>query len=134
MATQEQYIKDFEANMKKHADKIAKIDSQLKSYKANNKDRVLAGRAELKEKFKQADAIFKKLKSSSQENFGEIKESAGETLDSLTEAFQDFSGLLTMDQVYHAKDEITAYGSDKIIQVEDYIKHNPLAAAGWHLA
>lgn len=131
MSTQEQYIKSFEQKMKKYTDKIAKIDSQLKSYKANNKAKLLSGREELKEKFKEGEAIYKKLKSSTKANFEEIKESAADTLDSLSDAFQEFSHLMTMDQLHYVKDEIAAYGTDKVIQAEDYIKRHPLEAAGW---
>lgn len=133
MANKEKYIKDFESNMKKYGTKLSKIDSQIKASKAHNKARLLEEREELKQKIKHADAILKKLKSSSKENFEEIKESATETLASLTEAFHDFSKLLTKDELqghfHHAKDEIAAYGGDKVTKVEDYIKQKPITAA-----
>ena len=133
MANKEKYIKDFESNVKKYDAKLSKIESQIKSSKARNKAHLLAEREELKQKIKQADAILKKLKSSSKENFEEIKESAAETLGSLTEAFHDFSKLLTKDQLqghlHHAKDEITTYGGDKATKVGNYIKQKPITAA-----
>ncbi len=133
MANKEKYIKDFESSVKKYNAKLSKIESQIKASKEHNKAHLLAEREELKQKIKQADAILKKLNSSSKENFEEIKESAAETLGSLSEAFHDFSKLLTKDELkghlHHAKDEITAYGGDKATKVGNYIKQKPLTAA-----
>lgn len=129
MEKNEKYIKSLESSMKKYQEKIASIDSLLKEYKAHNKEHLMAGRDDIKEKLKKAEDIFKKLKSSSKENYDEIKSSSLDAVDALKEAFHDFSGLLTLDQLYYAKDEIAEYGCRKVNQVEDYIKQKPLASA-----
>lgn len=131
MENKEKYIKNLESNMKRYQEKIASIDSLLKGYKAHNKDHLMAGRDDFKKKLKKAEDIYKKLKSSSKENYDEIKSASLDAFDALKEASHDFSGLLTIDQLYHAKDEITEYGCEKVNQVENYIKQKPLTCAAW---
>ncbi len=131
MASKEKVIQSLEKNMKKYKNKVTSIDSLLKDYKAHNKEHLMEEREDLKEKLKEAEAIFKKLKSSSQENFEEIKASTTEAFTNLKEALHDFSNLLTIDQLYHARDEVVEYGSEKVTQVENYIKQKPLSSAAW---
>lgn len=127
----EKYVKTLETSMGKYKNKLEKIDEALKNYKAHNKDHLLAERNNLKEKYKQAEDIYEKLKNSTKENFKEIKESSAEIFDALKDAFHDYSSLLTMDQLYHVKDEVVEYGSEKMTEVEDYIKQKPLVCAAW---
>src|ERR1700722_845342 len=125
MGNKEKYIKSLESNMEKYTHKISQLDSKLKDYKAHNKAQLDSERKDLLKKFEHAEAIFAKLKSSSQENFEEIKDSAKEIFEALEDAFQDFSNLLTMDQIYHIKDEVAAYGSERIEDVTACIKKKP---------
>lgn len=129
MNKKDKYIKDLQIKMKKYKHKILEIDAQMKQKRFRDKPDLLSESKSLKEKFKQAEHIFKKLSSASQENFEEIKESSVEIFDALKEAFRDFSSLLTMDQVYHTKDDIVEYGNEKVAEVEKYIKKKPLVSA-----
>lgn len=129
METREKYIKALEAKMKKYKNKISDVDSLLKNSKFHNKPHLVTESKTLKEKFKQAEDIFQQLKSSSKENFEEIKDSTAEIFDALKDALSDFSHFLTMDQIYHAKDEIAEYGCEKISEAEEYIKKKPLICA-----
>jgi len=128
MQKKEKYLKDLESTLKKYKIKISEIDGLLKKKKIHNKDHLVKG---VKEKYKQAEGIFQKLKSSSQDNFEEIKESSVEIFESLKEAFNEFIHLITMDDLSHAKDDITAYGSEKVCEVGDYIKKKPYICAAW---
>jgi ElaB/YqjD/DUF883 family membrane-anchored ribosome-binding protein len=126
MESKEKYIKNLESTMEKYTNKFSQLDSKLKNYKAHNKEQLAAERKDLLKKFEQAEAIFAKLKDSSQENFEEIKASAAEIFESVQDAFQDFSNSLTMDQVYHVKDKVAEYGSERVEDVEEYIQKKPL--------
>jgi ElaB/YqjD/DUF883 family membrane-anchored ribosome-binding protein len=126
MVNKEKYIKDLESTLEKYANKYSELDSKLKNYKAHDKKQLEVERKDLTKKLEQAEAIFTKLKAASQENFEEIKDSAGEIFEALGDAFQDFSNLLTMDQIYHVKDEVAAYGCERVEDVEGYIKKKPL--------
>ena len=129
MASKEKFIKNIESKMKKYKNKVLEIDGVLKKGQFHDKEHLLSENKSLKETLKQAENIFQKLKSSSAENFEEIKESASDIFDSLKEALGDFSHLLTMDQLYHAKDDIVEYGCEKVSDVEEYIKKKPLTCA-----
>lgn len=131
MERKNKYIKELEEKMKKYKNKISEIDAQMKQRNFRDKPHLLSGNKSLKEKYKQAEYIFKKLSSASQENFEEIMDSSVEIFDSLKEALSEFSSLLTMDPVYYAKDEIVDYGNEKIKEIENCIKKKPLACAAW---
>ncbi|MBA3813506.1 MAG: hypothetical protein H0X26_03305 [Alphaproteobacteria bacterium] len=128
MENKEKYLNGLQSHMKKYANKVSQLDSKLKNYKAHNKEQLSAERKELAKKFEKAEAIYTKLKAASQENFEEIKNSAEEIFETFQEAFQDFSNSLTMDQIYRMKDDVAAYGSDKVEDIEGYIKKRPLAS------
>jgi ElaB/YqjD/DUF883 family membrane-anchored ribosome-binding protein len=108
MVNKEKYIKDLESTLEKYANKYSELDSKLKNYKAHDKKQLEVERKDLTKKLE------------------EIKDSAGEIFEALGDAFQDFSNLLTMDQIYHVKDEVAAYGCERVEDVEGYIKKKPL--------
>jgi ElaB/YqjD/DUF883 family membrane-anchored ribosome-binding protein len=130
MDNKEKYTKKAKSNIDNYKNKMADLDKIMKSYKPHNKAHLESASQNLKEKYKEAEAIYKKLQSSSQENFEDIKESSAQIFDALKEAFSDFSHLLTIDQLYHTKDEIVDYGNEKVSDVQEYIKKNPLTCAG----
>lgn len=131
MQTKEKYLKDLESKMKVYKNKILEIDGLLKKSKFHNKSHLVLGNKALKDKFKQAENIFHKLKSSSKENFEEIRDSTSDIFESLKQALNDFTHLISMDEIYHAKDDIIDYGSEKISEVEDYMKKKPITCAAW---
>ena len=47
----------------------------------------------------------------------------------IKEGFREFSTLLTMEQLWRAKDEITDYGQEKIDELQECIKKRPLLTA-----
>lgn len=129
MRKKEKYIESIENKIEKYKDKLSDVDKLMKSYKSNNKAQLEKERQNLKEKYKEAEAIFKKLKSSSQANFEDIKESSIYIFEDLKEAFEDFSDLLTLEKLYHVKDEVLDYGNEKVSEVQEYIKKKPLTCA-----
>ncbi len=133
MDKKDKYIKKIESNLKKYKDKISKIDSIMTDYKSSDRKHLLSESKNIKEKLKSAEGLFEKLKNSSQQNYEEIKESSSEVFDAVNDAFGEFSTLLTMDQLNHVKEDIVDYGHDKIFQIEDCIKKNPLTCAAYAL-
>lgn len=129
MTKKEKYIEDIGNKIEKYKDKLSDVDKLMKSYKAHNKVQLEKERQNLKEKYREAEAIFKKLKSSSQTNFEDIKESSTHIFEALKEAFDDFSDLLTLERLYHVKEEVVDYGNEKVSEVQEYIKKKPLTCA-----
>ena len=52
----------------------------------------------------------------------------------LKEGLGQFSHLLTMDKIIHAKDEVAEYGMEKVSEAEEYVKKNPFTSAAIALA
>lgn len=111
--------------------KINFLDELLESYKSNSKPKFLAQRNTLKDKFDQAEQMFKEITSFSEENVEKIKENAGEIFDNLKEAFHEFSSFLTMEQLSRTKDEIVNFSNEKLDEVQNFIKEHPLNVAAW---
>lgn len=122
----DKYIKKLESNMGKYTDKLSKLDAKLKTYKAHNKEQVMAERKILLKNLKAAEVIFTKLKGSSLENFEEIKKAAADSFEVLQDSFEDFADLLTMDRIHHMKDEAAAYAAGKVEDIEDCVHKKPL--------
>ncbi|MBS0271835.1 MAG: DUF883 family protein [Proteobacteria bacterium] len=114
-----------------YKEKISKIDDLLKKYKLNNRDQLLLQRDSLKDKLDQGEKMLKKVKSSSEENYEQIKESALEVFDNVKEAFHDFSNVLSLEHLNHAKDEIVDYSNEKLDEMHTLIKKHPLTMAAW---
>ncbi|OJW49150.1 MAG: hypothetical protein BGO67_11360 [Alphaproteobacteria bacterium 41-28] len=133
MDKKEKFIKKTESTLEKYKDKISKIDVLLANYKSADKAQLVSESKKIKENLKKADVAFKKLQSSSQDTFEEIKEYSLEIFDKLNDSFDEFSTHLTIDQLHHYKDEIANYSCDKMNQAQDYIKKNPLTCAAYAL-
>jgi len=133
MANKEEYIKELESNMDKYKNKISKIDSLLKNYKSDDKNNLVTESDNLKLKLQQAEQSLKKLKSATADTYETLKESSEEMWGSIKEAFHEFSSLLSMEQLIRTKDEIADYGSERIEDVQEYIKKRPLMTAAWAL-
>lgn len=131
MTKKEEYIKKIEESMKKYKDKISKIDSALENYKADNKSDLLAQSENLKEKFEQGEQMLKEIRSATEEKYETIQEKAAEVFESVKEAFNEFSNFLTMEQLSRTKDEIMDLGSEKLEEVQSFIKNHPLTMAAW---
>ncbi len=120
------YIKEMESHMEKYKDKISKIESFLNDYKSDDKAHLVAENNSLKDKLKKGEDILKKLKSSTEENYEEIREVFAKSFEAIKEGFREFSTLLTMEQLWRAKDEVAEYGQEKIDELQDYIKKHPI--------
>lgn len=131
MSNKKDYIKTLETTIDKYKNKISKIDTFLENYKSDNKEHLLAERDNLKEKFAQGEKMLQKIQASSEDTYESIKEASSEIFESVKEAFQEFSHLITMEQLVRAKDEIVEYGHEKADELQDYIKNRPLATAAW---
>ena len=123
------YIQEMDSNMKKYKDKISKIENFLSEYSAGDKAHLVSENNSLKEAFEKGEDIFKKLKSSTEENYEEIHEAFAKAFEGIKEGFREFSTLLTMEQLWRAKDEITDYGQEKIDELQECIKKRPLLTA-----
>ncbi|MBY0293261.1 MAG: hypothetical protein K2W92_08260 [Alphaproteobacteria bacterium] len=123
------YIQDMESNMEKYKNKLSKIDNFLNEYNAQDNNHLISENKSLKDTFKKGEEIFKKLKSSTEENYEEIHEAFAKSFEAIKEGFREFSTLLTMEQLYRTKDEIVDYGQEKIDEVEEYIKKHPALTA-----
>ena len=133
MDKKDKFIKKTESTLEKYKDKIEKIDTLLANYKSTDKALLVTESKKIKENLKKADVAFKKLQSSSQDTFEEIKEYSLEIFDKLNDSFDEFSTHFTVDQLHHYKDEIANYGSEKISQAQSYIKKNPFTCAAYAL-
>jgi ElaB/YqjD/DUF883 family membrane-anchored ribosome-binding protein len=133
MTKNEKFLKRIESSLESYKDKISKIDEVLANYKSPDKAHLVSESKKVKEALKKADIAVKKLQSSSQDTFDEIKDYALDIFDTLNESFNELSSYLTIDQLGHYKDEITTYGCDKMNEVQDYIKKNPLTCAAYAL-
>lgn len=133
MTKNEKFLKRIESSLERYKDKISKIDELLATYKSPDKAHLVSESKKIKETLKKADIAVKKLQSSSQDTFDEIKDYSLEIFDTLNESFNELSSYLTIDQLSHYKDEITNYGCDKMNEVQDYIKKNPLTCAAYAL-
>ena len=119
------YLTEVESNLKKYKGDITKLNNIVKKYNAPNKKKVLAKDKVIKEKFKEAEAIYKKLKSSSQGNFGTIQEASSKIFSSLSENVDDFTHLVSMKDLTHLTENITDYSSERLSEMDDYIRKNP---------
>lgn len=133
MDKKEKFIKKTESTLEKYKNKISKIDTLLANYKSADKAQLVSESKKIKENLKKADVAFKKLQSSSQDTFEEIKEYSLDILEKLDDSFDEFSTHFTIDQLHHYKDEIANYGCEKMNQAQDYIKKNPLTCAAYAL-
>lgn len=134
------YIQDMGSTIEKYKAKILKIERFLNDYTSEDKAHLLSENKLLQEKVKKGEDIFNKLKSSTEENYEEIREAFGKSLEAIKEGFREFSTLLTMEQLWRAKDEIKDYGYEKIDEIKeygyekiddlhDYIKKRPILTA-----
>lgn len=123
------YIQEMESHMEKYKNKISKLEKFLNDYKSEDKAHLVSETNSLKDKLKKGEAILKKLQSSTEENYEEIREGFVKSFDAIKEGFREFSTLLTMEQLWHAKDEVTEYGQEKIDELQDYIKKRPVLIA-----
>jgi len=129
MKTKEDYIEQIQKNIDKYKDKISKTDKLLENYHSNNKSELLDHRKNLKNKFEKAEGMLEKIKFAGEKEYEQIKEEASEVFDGIKEAFHEFSSFLTIEQLYHAKDEIIDYGNEKLDEAQELLKQHPLAAA-----
>ena len=83
----------------------------------------------MKDTFKTGEEVFKKLKSSTEENYEEVHEAFTKSFEVIKEGFLEFSSFLTMEQLYRTKDEIADYNQEKIDEVEEYIRKHPALTA-----
>lgn len=83
----------------------------------------------MKYTYKTGEEIFKKLKSSTEENYEEVHEAFTKSFEAIKESFHEFSSLLTMEQLYRTKDEIADFSQEKIDEVEEYIRKYPALTA-----
>lgn len=126
MDEREKYLNDVEANLKKYKGKISKMETVAKKYSASNKDKVRAEGEAIKKKYREAENIYKKLQSSSQENFEEIKKASSEVLDSLAASLDDFAHLITLKDLVRFQERITDYSCDALSETKDCVKKHPL--------
>ncbi len=129
MTNKETYTKKVQKQMEKYQEKISKIDDLLKDSKASGKAALLSQQNTLKDKFKEGEKMLKKIESSTEEGFENIKESAVEIFDEVKDAFHEFSHFLSLNQLSHAKDEIVDYGNEKLDDVQALVKNHPLTVA-----
>lgn len=129
MRTKQEYIEQIQNNIDKYKDKISKIDKLLENYNPNNKSELLNHRKNLKNKFEKAEGMLEKVKSAGEEEYEKIKEEASEVFDGIKEAFHEFSSFLTIEELYHVKDEIVDYGNEKLDEAQELLKQHPLTAA-----
>lgn len=127
MEEKEKYLAEVDSNLKKFKGDISKLDNMVKKYSAPNRKKILAEGEIIKDKYKEAEEIYEKLKSSSQESFGDIKTASSEIFSSLSESLNGFTNLVSMKNLNRLTEEITDYSSEKISEVDDYIKKNPFS-------
>lgn len=126
MSDKEDYTKKIQKNMDKYKDKISRIDHFLGNAKANGREALLSQRDSLKEKLTDGEKMLQKVQSSSEDGYEKIKESAAEVFEELQAAFHEFSNFLTMEQLYRTQDELIEFGNEKIEDVQELVKNNPL--------
>lgn len=129
MATKNDYIEKAENEIKKYKEKISKIEVMLKEYDAPNAEQLLGYKESLEDKFHAAEDMLEKLKASTEEEYEELQDTASEVFTGIRQAFHDFSNFLTLEQLYHAKDEIIDFGKDKLEDAQELLKKHPLASA-----
>jgi len=129
MSIDQNYVKFAEETTQKFKDKISKMNTSLKAYESKNKKQLLSKSKELKEKYKELEENLKKLKTSTEKNFEEIKETSTELLNELTDEFDEYSNLFTIDKIMQAEEQIAEFGMEKKSQFEELVKKNPLASA-----
>lgn len=121
------YINQIQKQMEQYREKISKIDNLLQTYNLSGRRMALSHQREnLEGKLKQAEAIFRDLQVSSGENFEKIKEDVKNIFDDIKEAFYDFSNILAMEQIYHAKDQIISFSNEKVEEAQNLVKNHPL--------
>lgn len=127
--TDKDYIQEMESHMEKYKEKISKIERFLNDYKSEDKAHLVSETHSLRDKLKKGEDILKKLQSATEENYEEIREAFIKSFEAIKEGFREFSTLLTMEQLFRAKDEMTEYGQEKIDELQDYIKEHPILVA-----
>lgn len=134
MKSKDKYIKNAENSMKKYKDKISKIESELKKYESKGKMNLLSESNKLKEKYKEAEKMVKSLKTSTADNFEDLKDEAVSLFNDLKDGYSQLSNLITKDKIMHTKEDIVEYGREKVSKIEDYSKKNPVKIAAISLA
>lgn len=130
MNEKEEYIKKFQDQMDKYKNKISQIDNFLENYTSGDRESLTAQRADLKNKFDEAEQMLKKIQASSDDTFEKIKENASEIFDAVKDAFYNLFHLLTLEKLYRAKDEIINLSNEKVHEIDDLIKSHPFISIG----
>lgn len=129
MADREENLKELDGEIKNIKDKIKIIESSLKKAKSQAKEKLLSEKQELQKKLKLAEDIYQKLESAPPGSYGDLKAVSSALFDYLKGNVQEYTHLLSMDPVYHAKDDVIEFSCEKAAQVEKCIKEKPLLSA-----
>ena len=124
MDNRTQYLNEIDSNLKKYREKISKMNNVVKNSSHKNKDILLS--EDLEKKYQKAEDIFKKLKSSSQENFAEIKAASTEIFDSLSQSFDKVTQLISEEDLNRLKKEAVKFGVQKASEAGGLVKKHPL--------
>lgn len=129
MTTRENYINEIQIDINAYKEKMSKIENVLKNNDSDSNPELTKYMDAFEDKFDKASSMLEKIKFCSEMEYGEIKDNASEVFKEVKKAFHAFSSFLTMDQLYHVKDEIIDFSSEKLGEAQELLKKHPVAAA-----
>ena len=131
MEDKDKFMNSLENNLSRYERKISKASKAMENYPASERDSISSEIENLKEKYKDAQKVFQDMKYATEDNWNTLKDSSAEVFKALKEAFTEFSGYISLDQLNHVKEEVMDYGHEKLDDLSNCIKRKPISAALW---
>ncbi|MGI4851734.1 MAG: hypothetical protein ACRYGR_07310 [Janthinobacterium lividum] len=131
MEDKDKFMSGLENNLSRYERKISKASKAMQNYPESERESYNSEIENIKEKYKDAQKVFQDMKYATEDNWNTLKDSSGEVLKSLKEAFNEFSGYISLDQVNQVKEDVMDYGHEKLDDLSNCIKKKPISAALW---